>query len=67
MVGFLSSGAARGSGLSATEILGAREFVAAVIDNVVAVRFGGDVGTELRQLYRHDYGRKYEKGLQQPG
>jgi len=50
---FLATGAASGSGLGAAQVLGARQFVAGVIDHFIRPHFRWRVRTELGNLRRN--------------
>ncbi len=52
---FLTAGVAVGARLSAAEVLGARQFVAGVINNFVGAQLGWSVGTELSNLPRKNH------------
>jgi hypothetical protein len=75
MVGFVAAGAAGGSGLSAAEIFGAGEFVAAVVDHVVARKPGRDKRAAARRLFTcitiaakmRNASRKYEGTMMRSG
>jgi len=67
MVCFVTAGFADDSSLSATEILGAGKFVAAVINHVVAGYPGRDVGAQLLNLYLHNDRDKDQKSFQKIG
>jgi hypothetical protein len=67
MARFTAPGAAGGSSLRAAEILGARKFVAAVINYVVAGKSGRDEGSQLRDLHLHHNHGKDQKRLQHIG
>jgi hypothetical protein len=47
----------------ATEVLGARKFVAAVVDDIVRRNPGGDVGSKLGNLGRNKDRKKNQNGL----
>jgi hypothetical protein len=64
MVSFVSSSAAGGSCLSAAEILGARKFVAGVVDHVVAGELGRHIRTKLSKLHRNDNRGKNQEGFE---
>src|SRR5208282_3480833 len=65
VVGFLTSGAACGSGLGAPEILSARKFVARVVNDFVGLQLGRCIGAELVDLPGKDHDHKYQERLQQ--
>jgi hypothetical protein len=67
MARFTAPGAAGGSSLRAAEILGARKFVAAVVDHVMTGKSGRDEGSQLRDLHLHQDHSKDQKGLQRIG
>ncbi len=48
----LAACAARGTGLSAAEVFGARQFVGRVVDHFVGTQLGRSVGTEAVNLPR---------------
>jgi len=59
---FLSAGAASASRLSAAQIRGAGQFIAAVINHVVARQSGRDVGPHLLDLHMdHDRGKNQKR------
>ena len=64
VVRFIAAGPPGGSGLSAAEIFGARKFVAAVVDHVMAGESGRDEGLQLGDLHLHGDRGKDQKRLQ---
>jgi hypothetical protein len=63
---FMTTGAAGGSGLSAAEVFGARQFVAGVIDHFIGLHLGWRVGAQLGDLLRdYDQDEQYERFQQQ--
>jgi hypothetical protein len=64
MVRFISASFARVPSFSAANILGAWEFVAAVIDHVVAGESGRNVRSQLLDLYLDEDRREDQERLQ---
>jgi hypothetical protein len=67
MIRFVASRAASCSGLGAAEILGARQFVAAVIDNIVLRKSRHYERSHLRDLHLDRDRRENQKGFQHIG
>jgi hypothetical protein len=65
MVSFLAASAAIHAGLRSTQVFGAREFVAGVVDHFIRTHLRCGVGTEAIYLPRKNGNHKQQKRLQQ--
>jgi hypothetical protein len=63
VVSFVAAGAARHPGLRSGQVLGAGQFVAGIIDHVVAGQLGRSIGAHLPDLYRQDDDHEQEEKL----
>jgi hypothetical protein len=66
MMGFMTSGAAGGSGLGAAHIFCTRELVAGIIDHFVGTYLWCGVRTEPGNLARNYYDDEKQEGLENP-
>jgi hypothetical protein len=67
MVSFVSASAARGCGLSSTQIFGARQFIAGIINHIMARKPGSDKRTHLGEFHLHHNRNEDQKRLQDIG
>jgi hypothetical protein len=64
VVGFAASGVAGAAGLSATEVLGAGQFVARVVNDFVRAQLRRGVGAKTSDFSRENAHQDQQKGLQ---
>ena len=63
---FLASGAARSPGLRSTQVFGARQFVAGIVNHFIGFQLRRRVGSKLVDLLRKNDHHKQQERLQQP-
>ena len=65
MVRLLAAGAAAGSGLSAAQVFGARQFVGRVVDDFIGAQLRCGVGAQAVNLPRKNHDDEQQERLQQ--